>query len=206
MERRVAAEHVERVAPRKPVTRPRDGRRADGAVREPQHDRRRVLDVAALARALRERIRARGRLHRDDLAGDRTLEIDAVARALEQVAATLGAVEKPGSALRRARTDADQQAELLPLERLPQVVEHVDAAPLIADGAHGVAAFRGFHDRPRVVQPARDRLLEIHVDAPRECLDGRIAVQLRRRADEDGIRRLAVEQLAPVRVHGARVC
>src|SRR5439155_1701261 len=83
-------ERVFRVAPRKPVTRPRDRRRADGAVREPQHDRRRVLDVAALARALRERIRARGRLHRDDLAGDRTLEIDAVARALEQVAAALG--------------------------------------------------------------------------------------------------------------------
>src|SRR2546423_15359170 len=108
MQRRLAAEHVEGVFPREPVARPRDRRRADGTVREPQCDRRRVLDVAALACALCEWIRGCGGLHRDDLAGDRTLEVDAVACTLEQVASALRAAQEPRTALRRASADSDQ--------------------------------------------------------------------------------------------------
>src|SRR5205814_827994 len=53
-QRRLASEHVERVATRETVARPGDRRRADRAVLEDERDRRGVLDVAALARALRK--------------------------------------------------------------------------------------------------------------------------------------------------------
>src|SRR5437660_2157279 len=182
MQRRLAAEHVEGVFPREPVARPRDRRRADGTVREPECDHRRVLDVATLACTLCEGIRSGGGLHRDDLAGDGTLEVDAVARALEQVAAALRAVQEPRTALRRARADSDQEPELLAVERLAQVVEHLDRAPLIADGTYCSALFRRLHDRRRIVEAARDRFLEIDVDPALQRLDGGLTVQPARRS------------------------
>jgi hypothetical protein len=140
VERRLAAEHVERVLAGQAVARPGDRRRADGAVREAQRDRGRVLDVAPLAGALSERDASRGRLHGHDLAAHRPLEVDAVTCALEHVPASLGAVEEPRPALRRPGADPDQEAELLALERAAQVVEHLDCTPLVADGADGLRA------------------------------------------------------------------
>ena len=126
-----------------------------------------------------------------------------MARALEQVAAALRAVQEPRTALRRARADSDQEPKLLAVERLAQVVEHLDRAPLIADGTYCSALFRRLHDRRRVVEVARDRLLEIDMDPALQRLDCGLAVQPRWGADPHGIRCFALEQLAPVRVHGA---
>ena len=133
-----------------------------------------------LARALGQPYAGGSRLDGDDLPGDCALEVDVVACPLEQVAAALRAVEKPWTALRRAGADPDQQAELLTVERLAQLVERLDGAPLVADGADGLGAARRLDDRPRVVEPARDRLLEIDVYALLERRDGHLSMRPRR--------------------------
>src|SRR5205807_5830098 len=97
------------VDPRQSLPRPREHDRRERAVRVVQDERRRVLDVAALAFRLAEQHARRGSLHAHDVAGDRPREVDLVAAALEDVAAALRPVEEPGAASRRAYAAAGEQ-------------------------------------------------------------------------------------------------
>ena len=81
------------------------------------------------------------------------------------------------AARRRAEHAHRQQAERALGEQLAHVRYPVDRAPLVADRADDAGALGRVDDRPRVVQVARDRLLEVDGEAALECRDGDLAVQ-----------------------------
>src|SRR5712691_2711928 len=165
LERRLARDDVERVDPRLARARPGDDDRPDRAARESEQEGGGVLDVPALALALRERDAGGSGLHADDLAGDRALQVDVVARALEHVAAALRAVEEPRARLGRPEAPPRDEADRLSVQRSAHVFEQLEPVTLVADGADRVAVLGGRDDRAGVLERARDRLLEIDVDA-----------------------------------------
>jgi hypothetical protein len=151
---------------------------------------------------LRHEHLARRRLHGGDIASDRPLEVDLVARTFQDVAAALAAVEEPWPRTRRADAAPSQEGDPLPVELAVDIVEQLERVPLVADGADDAGALGGVDDGARVLGLTRDRLLEVERQAARQHGDGALAVHRRRRAEEDGVELLALEQLVEARVDG----
>ena len=75
----------------------------------------------------------------------------------------------------------------------------VPGAPLVTDRAHGAAPLPRVDDLAPVLEPARERLLEVDGDAALEARDGWVDVVGRWRADEDRIELVRVESRLPTR-------
>ncbi len=202
MEECIGPQDIERVFLRKAIARPGDLDGAESAVGEMEEQRGGVVNVPALALALRQEDSAGRGLDRAPLAAEGSLEIDVVAGPLQQVAAPLRPVEEPGAALGWAGVHADQQPEILPLDRLAKIVEHLDTSPLVAHGTHGTAVAGGGDDCLRVLQPSGDWLLQVDVDALFEGRHRQLAMGERRGTDKDRVGPLARQELRPPRVGG----
>ena len=178
---------------------PHDLHGRHGAALELEREREHVVDLAAGGAVVaRERHVGAGRRDAHRRPGDRLHEVDAVARALEHLTAAGRLVGEPRAPGGRAEHAHGEQAERALGEQLAHVGHPVDRAPLVADRAHHAGALDRLDDRARVVEIARDGLLEVDGQAALERGDGDLAVQARRRQHEHGIRPAALEQRLPV--------
>ena len=184
---------------------------------------RAIVSGSSLGQAgLGDAAQAGRRLDARDRTAECELQVDVVARELEQLSAAEPGLHEPRLMARLGRRDlleapglgraeraTDQHGERGGAQELADPIEEVDATPLEADGADGLARLPRGDDGPRVVEAASERLLEVHVHPARERGDRRLAVRERRRAHEQGVGALRVEQLLPAAVGltaGDRAC
>ena len=144
--------------------------------------------------------------------GDRALQVDVVARELEEDAAAASRVDEPRARragarhgaivapeLGRAEAAAHEHPGRVPREGGSQRRQEIEAAPLVAHGADGAAPPPRVDDPPAVVERARERLLEVDGEAALEARDGRVGVQRRWGADERRVELARCEHRLPVR-------
>src|SRR5215470_629988 len=169
-QRRIRRRQLDQVPAGQAIGRPGHDEGPYRSTRKMQHYAHCVVDVSRRAgRARGQPDRRPGGLDRDDLAGEHPGEVDVVATAFQQVAATRGLIEEPRARLRAADALPDQAADRLPGQRAVQVAEHLDGAPLVPDRADRPASRRG-HDLVRVGERARDRFFQVQRQAAVEHL------------------------------------
>ncbi len=88
-----------------------------------------------------------------------------VTAALEQLTATLRALEKPRPHGNRPVVAPDHHRDRLTGRGLPRSVEQLRGVPLVADGTHGAAGGGRVDDRFRVGNGTGDWLLQLNVQA-----------------------------------------
>ena len=177
--------------------RPRHQDYSQAAPREPQ-DRRHCIGEVGGGRTRQREQPSRGR-RLDPLygSGQSELEVDVVAAQLEQDAAASAWIEEPRFARARLRLGeiapgdlgrpdaaADQHARSRAAKCRAEVFEEVQAPPLIADRAYGLALLPGRHDRQPVGERPCQRLLHVDREATFDRRHRRFGVTLGRRAHE----------------------